>query len=220
MSHVNRLAALALSKARPVWSRSPNFSLRYAIRNGGRDGHCQASRASTVPQNGVCQLPVAIEGRRGPCAIDERQYARCTACSALDHRDQLGYKPRPLAPQLDRQPMPPPVHVIGGGLAGSEAAWQLAAARRAGGAARDAAGAADRCAPDRQAGRAGLLQLVPLRRPHGQRRGPAARGDAAAGLADHGHGRSAQAAGRRGAGGRPGRLRRRRYRRRSRPSPW
>ena len=33
------------------------------------------------------------------------------------------------------------VHVIGGGLAGSEAAWQIAARRRAGRAARDAAGA-------------------------------------------------------------------------------
>ena len=33
------------------------------------------------------------------------------------------------------------VHIVGGGLAGSEAAWQIARARRAGGAARDAAGA-------------------------------------------------------------------------------
>ena len=81
-------------------------------------------------------------------------------------------------------------------------------ARRARGAARDAARARDRGAPDRPARRAGLLQLVPLRRCHGQCRGPAARGDAPAGLADPGHGRPAQAAGGRGAGGRPGGVRR------------
>ena len=34
--------------------------------------------------------------------------------------------------------MPPPVHVVGGGLAGSEAAWQLARRGRSGRAARDA----------------------------------------------------------------------------------
>ena len=87
-------------------------------------------------------------------------------------------------------------------------------ARRAGRAARDAAGAGHRCAQDRPAGRAGLLELVPLRRRDGQRGGPAARGDAAAGLADHGDGRPAQAAGGRGAGGRSGRLRGRRSPRR------
>ena len=71
-----------------------------------------------------------------------------------------------------------PIHIIGGGLAGSEAAWQLA--RR---------GvpvvlhemrpvAHDRGAPDRPARRAGLLQLLPLRRQRDQRRRPAARGAA------------------------------------------
>ena len=103
--------------------------------------------------------------------------------------------------------MPSPVHVIGGGLAGSEAAWQLA--RRGVPVVlhemRPVRG--DRCAPDRPAGGAGVLQLVPLRRCDGQRGGPAARGDAAAGLADPGDGRSAQAAGGRGAGGGSGRLR-------------
>ena len=55
------------------------------------------------------------------------------------------------------------VHVIGGGLAGSEAAWQLARAA-CGRAARDAAGARDRGAQDRRSRRARLLELVPLRR--------------------------------------------------------
>ena len=85
----------------------------------------------------------------------------------------------------------PPIHVVGGGLAGSEAAWQLAAAGVPGGAARDAPGARHRGAPDRPAGRAGLLQLLPLRRCREQRRRPAARGDAALRLADHGGGRHA-----------------------------
>ena len=80
------------------------------------------------------------------------------------------------------------------------------AGRRAGDPARDAAGAGNRCAQDGPAGRARLLELVSLRRPDGQRRGPAARGDAAAGLARDGHGRPPQAAGRRCPGGGPGRL--------------
>ena len=58
--------------------------------------------------------------------------------------------------------------------------------------------------PDRTAGRAGLLQLLPLRRCAEQCGGPAARGDAPRGLADHGGGRRPQAAGRRRAGGGPG----------------
>ena len=79
-----------------------------------------------------------------------------------------------------------PVHVIGGGLAGSEAAWQAARAGVPRGAARDAPGPRDRRAQDRHAGRAGLLQLVPLRRRAEQRGRPAARGDAPLRLADHG----------------------------------
>ena len=82
--------------------------------------------------------------------------------------------------------MASPVHVIGGGLAGSEAAWQLA---RAG-----VPVVLHEMRPVRGtdahqtdgAGRAGLLQLVPLRRRGEQRRRPAARGDAALRLADHG----------------------------------
>ena len=60
--------------------------------------------------------------------------------------------------------MSQPVHVIGGGLAGSEAAWQLAQAGDSGDSPRDASGPDDRRAQDRHARRAGLLQLVPLRR--------------------------------------------------------
>ena len=56
------------------------------------------------------------------------------------------------------------------------------------------------------AGRARLLQLVPLRRPRDQRRRPAARGDAPARLADHALRRRQPGAGRRRARGRPRRL--------------
>ena len=101
-----------------------------------------------------------------------------------------------------------PVHVIGGGLAGSEAAWQLARAGYPGNPPRDAPGPDDRRAQDRHARRAGLLQLVPLRRQLAQRGRAAARGDAALRLADHARGRCAQAAGGRRARGRSGRLRR------------
>ena len=38
----------------------------------------------------------------------------------------LGYRPAPAHPSHGATPMPLPVHVVGGGLAGSEAAWQLA----------------------------------------------------------------------------------------------
>ena len=70
-------------------------------------------------------------------------------------------------------------------------------------------GRAHRRAQDRHARRAGVLQLVPLRRRAEQRGRPAARGDAALRLADHGGRRCPQAAGRRRARGRPRRLRRR-----------
>ena len=102
-----------------------------------------------------------------------------------------------------------PVHVIGGGLAGSEAAWQLASAGVPVGAARDAPAPADRGASDRRLCRARLLQLVPLGRLGKQCRRAAARGDAAGRLADHGRRRSPQAAGRRRARRRPRRLCRR-----------
>ncbi len=101
-----------------------------------------------------------------------------------------------------------PLQVIGGGLAGSEAAWQAA---RAGvrvvlhemrpGRATDAHKTAT-------ARRAGLLELVPLRRRAQQRGRPAARGDAPRGLADHARGRCPQAAGGWRARGRPRGLRR------------
>ena len=100
------------------------------------------------------------------------------------------------------------VHVIGGGLAGSEAAWQLARGGVRGRAARDAPGAPDRSPQDRGLRRAGVLELVPLRRMGDQCGRPAARGDAPRLLADHGGRRCQQAAGRRRAGGRPRRLRR------------
>ena len=57
-----------------------------------------------------------------------------------------------------------PVHVIGGGLAGFRGRLADRAPRRAGGAARNAAAALDRRAQDRAVRRAGLLELVPLRR--------------------------------------------------------
>ena len=90
--------------------------------------------------------------------------------------------------------------------------------RRARRAARDAAGARHRCASHRQPGRAGLLQLLPLRRCRQQRGRPAARGDAARGLADHARRRCAQAAGRRRARRRPPRFLRRRAADAARPS--
>ncbi len=82
-----------------------------------------------------------------------------------------------------------PIHVIGGGLAGSEAAWQIAQAgvpvvlhemRRASSARRTDAHQTD-----------GLAELVCSNSFRSddwtvQRRGPAARRDARAGLADHG----------------------------------
>ena len=54
-----------------------------------------------------------------------------------------------------------PIHVIGGGLAGTEAAWQIAR-RGSRGAARDAAGAAHAGAPDRPPGRTGVQQLAEI----------------------------------------------------------
>ena len=96
-----------------------------------------------------------------------------------------------------------PIHVIGGGLAGSEAAWQAAEAGATVVLHEMRPVAEDRRAPDRRARRAGLLQHLPLGRPRAQRGRPAARGDAALRLADHAAARSAQAAGRRRAGGRP-----------------
>ena len=56
------------------------------------------------------------------------------------------------------------VHVVGGGLAGSEAAWQIAAAGVPVVLHEMRPDADDRRAQDRRPGRTGLLQLVPLRR--------------------------------------------------------
>ena len=55
------------------------------------------------------------------------------------------------------------IHIIGGGLAGSEAAWQAAEPRRPGHDSRDASRASDRRPQDRRARRAGVQQLVPRR---------------------------------------------------------
>ena len=55
------------------------------------------------------------------------------------------------------------VRIVGGGLAGSEAAWQAASRGVRGHAVRDAAGASDGRAQDRSARRAGLQQLLPRR---------------------------------------------------------
>ena len=111
-----------------------------------------------------------------------------------------------------QQTTPESVHVIGGGLAGSEAAWQLAQLgvpvmlhemRPV----RD-----DRRPQDRPLGRAGLLQLVPLRRPGTQCGRAAACRDAPPRLAGDARGRRQPGAGRRRAGGRPRGLCRRRHR--------
>ena len=99
-----------------------------------------------------------------------------------------------------------PIHVIGGGLAGSEAAWQIAQAgvpvvlhemRPVRGT--DAHKTRRPC-------RARLLQLFPVGRCRNQRGRPAASGDAHAGLVDHGKRRRQSGAGGRRAGGRPRRL--------------
>ena len=77
-----------------------------------------------------------------------------------------------------------PIHIIGGGLAGSEAAWQIArpgfpsCCTRCG-------PSADRGAQDRRAGGTGLLQLVSAPTMPHQCGRPAARGDAPRRLADH-----------------------------------
>ena len=83
-----------------------------------------------------------------------------------------------------------------GGLAGRHA-------RHSSRAARDASAAHDRGPQDRGTRRAGLLELVPLRRPGAQRGRPVARGNAPARLADHACRRPPPGAGRRRIGGRP-----------------
>ena len=96
-----------------------------------------------------------------------------------------------------------PIHIIGGGLAGSEAAWQIAGA--------GLPVVLHEMRPVRmtEAHKTdGLAELVcsnslPLRRCRHQRGGPAARGDAPRRLADHERGRRPQAARRRRAGGGP-----------------
>ena len=79
-----------------------------------------------------------------------------------------------------------PIHIIGGGLAGSEAAWQAAQAGVPVVLHEMRPRARHRCAQDRRSGRARLLQFLPLRRCRDQRRRPAARRNAAGRLADHG----------------------------------
>ena len=99
-----------------------------------------------------------------------------------------------------------PIHVIGGGLAGSEAAWQIASAGVPVVLHEMRPGARHRRAQDRRPRRTRLLQLLPLGRRRGQRGRPAAPGDAAARLAHHAQRRRPSGAGRRRAGGRPRRL--------------
>ena len=78
---------------------------------------------------------------------------------------------------------PLPIHVIGGGLAGSEAAWQIASA--------GVPVVLHEMRPVRQTeahqtdglAETGVLELLPLRRCRVQRRRLAARGDAALRLA-------------------------------------
>ena len=98
------------------------------------------------------------------------------------------------------------IHVIGGGLAGCEAAWQIAARGVPVVLHEMRPVAHDRGAQDRRARRARLLELVSLRRPGAQRRRPPARGDAPARLAGHAGGRPEPGTGGRRARGRPRRL--------------
>ena len=107
---------------------------------------------------------------------------------------------------ISSTPQTDTVHVIGGGLAGSEAAWQVANA--------GVRVVLHEMRPLRMTeahrtdgpGRARLLQLVPLRRRRQQRRRPAACRDAPAGLADHALRRRQPGARGRRAGGRPRRV--------------
>ena len=100
--------------------------------------------------------------------------------------------------------MPEQVHIIGGGLAGSEAAWQLAQAgvkvrlseMRGGGEMTPAH-------QTRRAGRAGLLEQLPVGRCREQCGRPASRRDAGARFADPGCRRRAPRSRRLGAGRRP-----------------
>ena len=97
--------------------------------------------------------------------------------------------------------------MVGGGLAGSEAAWQLAEAGVGGRAGRDAARRADPGPPQRLARRAGLLELAARRQP-GERGRPAQAGDAALGSLIIALRAAGRGAGRRRPGGRPRALRR------------
>ena len=90
-----------------------------------------------------------------------------------------------------------PIHIVGGGLAGSEAAWQIVRRGVPVVLHEMRPGAPDRGAPDRSAGRTGLLQFVPLRRQGAQRRRPAARRAPPRRLADHARRRRPSGAGRR-----------------------
>ena len=105
-----------------------------------------------------------------------------------------------------------PIHIVGGGLAGSEAAWQAAQAgvpvilhemRPVRG--------TDAHKTDGPR-RTGLLELLPLGRRRDQRGRPASCRDAACRLADHERRRRQPGAGRRRACRRPRRLLRRRHR--------
>ena len=82
--------------------------------------------------------------------------------------------------------MTKPVHVIGGGLAGSEAAWQIASAGVPVVLHEMRPGRGTRGAQDRRPRRARLLELLPLRRRRDERGRPAAcRRCAALGSLDH-----------------------------------
>ena len=97
--------------------------------------------------------------------------------------------------------------VVGGGLAGSEAAWQAASRGVPVTLYEMRPVARDRGPQDRPARRAGLQQLVP-RRQAGQRRRPPQGGDAPPRLAGDARGRSEPRAGRRRAGRRSRAVRR------------
>ena len=114
--------------------------------------------------------------------------------------------------------MPPqdPIHIVGGGLAGSECAWQLA---RRGLPVVLHEMRPERPTPGAQDGRlrrAGVQQLVPQRRPEPRRR-PAQARDGGVRLAGHRLGARRRGAGGGRAGGRPRALRRARHRRARRP---
>ena len=97
---------------------------------------------------------VIIVGRRGLLFRERVQGAGLATLAATAGAAKFGLRAAEFSPNVRTMPTEQVLHIIGGGLAGSEAAWQ-AAAPACGGAARDAAAAQHRGAPED-----GLAELV------------------------------------------------------------